>query len=129
MSILMIIGASLFLAGGLSFMALLFASGGWQRSRQFAVLGQLWSGARGTARQVLSLGSFALVGFGALLCFAGVLSMDAERAERCHSHCIAAGYVEGVIGASVDRDPATRFVACSCKSPDRPTLELRADLM
>lgn len=127
MSTLMIIGATLFFSGGLAFMALLFGHGGWQRSRQFAVIGQLCSGAHGGLRRILTLGSLALIWLGAMACFAGVLSMDAERAERCSNHCIAAGYAEGVIGASLDRDPAIRFVACTCTAPDRPALELRAD--
>jgi hypothetical protein len=107
-------------------MALLFGNGGWQRSRQFAVIGKLCSGALGTARQILTLGSMAVIGLGGLTCFAGVASMDAERANRCRDHCLAAGYQDGVIGPSLDREPKTRFVACTCTAPDREGLELRA---
>lgn len=123
----MMIGAALLFGGGLTFMALLFGSGGWQRSRQFAVVGQLCAGTLGRVRQSLAMGSLALIGLGAIVCFAGVTRMDAERATRCQSYCIAAGYAEGTIGPSLDRDPATRFVACTCIGPDRPALELRAD--
>ncbi len=126
MSTLMIIGAMLFFGGALLLMVLLFVSGGWQRSRQFAVFGELCSGARGAARRVLTLGSMGLIGLAALACFAGVASMDAERAQRCQDHCLAAGYDGGLIGPSLDREPATRFVACTCTAPDREALELRA---
>jgi hypothetical protein len=121
------VGAALFFGGGAIFIGLLFASGGAQRSRQFAVLGQLWSGALGARRRRLLWLALGLIGTGAAACFAGVAAMDAERARRCHEYCVAAGYAEGRIGASAERDRSRRFVACLCSAPDRPTLERRAD--
>jgi hypothetical protein len=123
----MTVGVGLFFVGVLGVMALLFASGAAQKSRQFEVLGQLWSGKLGVGRRRLVRTAFLLAGSGAVLCFAGVAGMDAERAARCHDHCIASGYHEGKIGPSQERSKSGRFVACVCQSPDRPPLELRAD--
>jgi len=125
--ILMTLGASLLAAGGLGLLGLLFASGGWRRSRQFAILGQLWSGALGSGRRLLVQLSLAAAVAGAALCFAGVASMDAERARGCHDHCIALGFEQGSIGPSVDRSPSGRFVACTCSADAIAPLELRAD--
>lgn len=127
MPILMTVGVGLFFAGVAGVMALLFSNGGAQKSRQFEVFGQLWSGKLGPQpRRFLRL-AMVLVGSGALLCFAGVGRMDAERAQRCSDYCIAAGYAEGKIGPSVERSKAGRFVACVCTAPGKEALELRAD--
>lgn len=123
----MLIGAALFFAGALGFMAVLFASGGWQRSRQFTVIGKLWSGQLGALRRRVTRLSLLLVATGAALSFTGVALMDAQRAERCHDYCQAQGHEEGIIGPSQDRSPAARFVACICRSAGQPELELRAD--
>lgn len=123
----MTLGASLLAVGGLGFLGTLFASGGWRRSRQFAILGQLWSGALGPRRRLMCQLSLATVGAGAILCFAGVASMDAERAARCRDHCMALGFERGLIGPSVDRAPSSRFVACTCSADALAPLELRAD--
>lgn len=123
----MIAGAVLFLAGVLTFLVLLVASGGALRSRQFAVLGQIRSGAMGAGRRRLLLLSFALIGAGAIGCFAGVGAMDRERAARCEAYCTAQGYSQGAIGPSIDRSKAGRFIACTCSGTGRDALELRAD--
>lgn len=123
----MIIGAALFLAGALSFMAVLFASGGWQRSRQFAVIGKLWKGRLGDFRRRLTQLSLALIALGAVLCFTAVAMMDAERADRCQDHCQALGHEEGMIGPSQDRSPTGRFVACICRDAGQADREMRAD--
>jgi len=127
MPILMTIGAIAFFAGGLCFLGLLFSNGGWQRSRQFAVIGQLWTGQLGRSGKLLCRASLSVVTIGAMLCFAGVARMDGERADRCQNYCVADGYEGGEIGPSVDRSPASRFVACTCVSDTRPLKELRAD--
>jgi hypothetical protein len=80
-STLLIIGAALFFAGGLIFLVLLFASGGAARSRQFEVLGQLWSGRHGPRRRRLLRLAFGLIGSGAVTCFAAV------AARRCPARC------------------------------------------
>jgi len=123
----MLVGVALFFAGSFGVMALLFASGGAQKSRQFEVLGQLWSGKLGSTRRVLVRASLLLIGAGAMGCFAGVAGMDAARAEGCHARCVAAGYVGGKIGPSIERSKSGRFVACVCTAPDKLALELRAD--
>lgn len=120
-------GAVLFFVGSLSFMVVLFANGGWQRSRQFTVIGRLCAGKLGSGRRWLTLSSLSLTAVGATLCFASVVTMDAERAERCVAHCTRQGFETGRIGPSQDRSPQQRFVACTCVSVDRPALELRAD--
>jgi|GEM_PF-5530891 len=127
MPILMSVGVGLFFVGTLSVFALMFANGGAQKSRQFAVLGQLWSGNFGTLQSRLIRLSLLLVGVGAMTCFAGVGRMDADRAERCQQTCLSAGYSAGQIGPSVERRKNARFVACICTAPDKAVLELRAD--
>jgi len=124
---LMIFGVCMFFTGVLSVLLLLSANGGWDKSRQFAVLGQLLSGKLGALRRTLSRTALLLTFMGAVLCFAGVGQMDARRAQRCHDHCIAAAYLKGTIGPSVDRTSSRRFVACACTAPGKPPLELRAD--
>jgi hypothetical protein len=126
---LMTLGVGLFFAGGLLFLGLLFGSGGVQRSRQFAVIGELLRGTHGASRRRGVIVALALLGTGALTCFAGVGAMDAERSARCRDYCVVEGYDEGRIGPSVDREKATRFVACTCTAADRAALELRADAM
>lgn len=129
MPILLTIGTTLFFGGGLIFLALLFSSGGAARSRQFEVLGHLWSGRMGSRRRGQLLLSLGLIGTGVITCFSGVAAMDAERAARCRDVCVAAGYATGRIGPSVDRTPKGRFVACTCPADDKPALELRADTL
>jgi len=123
----MTLGAAAFFAGGLTFMGLLFSSGGSQRSRQFAVISQLWTGQHGSARKLLCRASLGLIATGAVLCFAGVVRMDGERAARCASYCVDDGYQRGAIGPSADRSPANRYVACICASDLGPSKEVRAD--
>lgn len=127
MSPLMIVGVALFFGGAAFFMALLFGNGGASRSRQFAVIGHLLSGGLGPRKRALTILALLLLGVGMCTTFAGVASMDAARAERCRVHCVAQGYTEGHIGPSIDREPATRFVACTCTGGSQPPLELRAD--
>lgn len=124
---LMIVGVSLFFAGTLALMVLMFANGGTRKSRQFVVLGEIWSGKLGKRRRLLVRSALLLTTSGAFLCFAAVAGMDAARASRCQQYCLTAGYIEGNIGPSTDRTREARFVACRCMAPDRPTLELRAD--
>jgi hypothetical protein len=123
----MIAGVALFLGGAVFFMALLFGSGGVNRAHQFSVIGRLLSGGFGPRRRALTFLSLVLLGVGMCTTFAGVASMDAERARRCREHCAAQGYPEGHIGPSIDREPATRFVACTCTGGSQEALELRAD--
>lgn len=121
------VGVSVFFDGAGTFFALLFASGGLQNSRQFAVLGQLWAGKLGAGRRNLSLASLGLAVVGGLTCFVGVAASDAQRAKSCDRYCVAEGYAQGKIGPSVDRSPKGRFVACTCSAPDRASFERRAD--
>ncbi len=123
----MTIGAAFFLVGGLIFLTLLFASGGANRSRQLVVLGQLMSGSQGRVKQISICMALLLVGTGATFCFAGVALMDAQRATRCADYCLARGFAAGKIGPSVDRNARSRFVACTCTSPNKTPLETRAD--
>lgn len=129
MPMLLIIGVSLFFLGVGGLMALLFAHGGAAKSRQLGVLAQLWSGQAGGSARKLVRGALLLTIAGALTCFAAVTQSDRERAERCRAHCLAAGYIEGIIGPSVERSKPGRFVACVCTAPDRARLELRADVL
>jgi hypothetical protein len=129
MPMLLLIGAALFGAGALSFLVLLFSSGGAARSRQFALIGALWSGRLGARRRRILRLSLALVGVGALTCFAGVAASDAARAARCSEVCLARGFDTGRIGPSIDRHPAQRFVACTCAGANHAPLELRADAL
>ena len=123
----MFIGAAFFFLGAATLLGLLFANGGLQKSRQFAVLGQLFSAQLGAGKRVLSFVAIGLTVIGGVLCMAGVALKDAARAERCRQYCLTAGFVEGKIGPSVDRAAKSRFVACTCSAPDKPALERRAD--
>lgn len=127
MSPILVVGLALFFLGGLTFMGVLFGSGGATKSRQLTVLGQLLRGERGGGRRVITWIALGCLGLGMCTSFAGVASMDAARADRCVERCGAAGYAEGRIGPSLDRDPQTRFVACTCTGGDGEPLELRAD--
>ncbi len=129
MPILFTTGILIFFVGCAIFMILLFSSGGASKSRQFEVLRALWSGGHGPRKRAVLLLSLGLVGMGAITCFSGVAVMDAARAQRCEAVCQARGYASGTIGASIDREPATRFVACTCTAADRAPLELRADAL
>lgn len=127
MPMLMNLGIGLFFAGVLGTMALLFTNGGAEKSRQFVVLAALWNGSLGAHKRLLCRTALLALATGALLTFAGVSQMDAERAGRCHDYCVGAGFVDGKIGPSVERSKEARFVACVCTAPDKAPLELRAD--
>lgn len=123
------VGLGLFFLGGGLFMGVVFGSGGAAKSRQFAVIGQLLRGEHGRSKRGLTLVALCCLGLGTCGTFAGVASMDAARAERCVERCRAEGHLEGRIGPSVDRDPETRFVACTCVGGQDESLELRADAL
>jgi hypothetical protein len=112
---LLLIGAALFGAGALSFLVLLFSSGGAARSRQFALIGALWSGRLGARRRRILRLSLALVGVGALTCFAGVAASDAARAARCSEVCLARGFDTGRIGRSPSRAALRRLYLRRCE--------------
>ena len=127
----MLVGAGAFFAGFLIFGYLLAANGGWAKSKQFAVLGELRRGEHGAgAKRALRL-ALVLIFVGMMLCFVGVGQKDNARREACETRCSAEGYASGKIGASLDRQPKTRFLACICEAPDTQDkvdpLELRAD--
>jgi hypothetical protein len=123
----MLVGAALFFIGGGLFMAVLFSSGGAQKSKQFQVLGDVFAGRAGPRKRGLGCLALVLVVVGSCSLFGGVAAKDRARAERCQTRCVAEGFTEGRIGPSVDREPATRFVACTCRGGREGDLELRAD--
>lgn len=130
MPIPIIVGAIFFIVGAGSFFAALFASGGWDRSKQFRVLGELWRGEHGPGRRrAARLGLLAVL-VGAVVSMCGVAANDRERARRCEAHCAASGAV-GTIGPSSQPHPTHRraaaFVACICEGPDGARQESRAD--
>jgi hypothetical protein len=129
MPTLMLIGVVLFFGGGLVFLALLFASGGTARSRQFAVIAELLDGRRGRGKRRLVLAALLLMATGAISLFAGVAAMDARRANHCQDYCTASGFERGTIGPSQDRRPESRFVACTCSGGIAEPLERRADTL
>lgn len=124
---ILVVGLVFFFLGGAIFLGVLFGSGGAAKSRQLAVVGQLLRGEHGGSRRTLVCVALLCLGLGMCGSFAGVASMDAGRAERCVERCRAEGYAEGRIGPSVDREPPTRFVACTCTGGRDESLELRAD--
>lgn len=129
-SIAFIVGVALFWVGGATFMGVLFASGGWRRSQQFRVLGELWRGQHGPGkRRAMKLGLLALVA-AAIVTMSAVAAHDRERARRCEAHCAGSG-ARGTIGPSSQPHPthtrAAAFVACICEGADGARQEARAD--
>lgn len=127
-----VVGIGFFFVGMLTIMAVVFANGGAQKSKQFQVIGEIASGKLGRrARRALFVGfASALVGMCAT--FAGVAGSDRARAKKCVATCQARGYADGKIQASTATQPndvkRAAFVACACtRGPAPDPLELRAD--
>jgi hypothetical protein len=125
----MVVGLALFFLGVALFMGVVFVSGGASKLRQFAVIAQLLRGEHGGRKRGVTLFALLCVSLGTCSTFARVAARDAARAERCVERCRAEGHLEGRIGPSVDRDPQTRFVACTCLGGQDEPLELRADTL
>ena len=129
----MIVGAVLFFGGMIVFMAVTFGSGGWSKSRQFRVIGEVMGGKHGHTRKHAATGALVALGVSVVTLFAGVAMKDRARADRCRAHCRAAGYDSGTIGPSKARRPgnekAAAFVACTCAAAGKPPLELSADTL
>lgn len=126
---LFFVGVALFFVGFLLFAGVLFSHGGVARSRQFRVMGELFSGKHGNGARLLFASSFLVLVAGACLLFAGVAASDGARAERCESHCHATGYERARIGPNSDRtdDRATWWVACICEGGTDTPSEVPAD--
>lgn len=122
-------GAAIAAIGWLTFLGVLFASGGVAKSQQFAAIARLFRGEHGPLRRWLTIGGLLFTAAGACMLFAGVGASDAERARRCRDECAREGYERGVIGPSEERDDRGRasFLACTCQGEGREPLELRAD--
>lgn len=125
----MIVGSLIAMSGMALVLGLLFTSGGASKLKQISVLGKIASGAEGPRKRGLLFVALGCIGVGSCTAFAGVAAMDAARADRCRARCEAEGFETGRIGPSVDRAPATRFVACTCEGGREGTLELRADAL
>ncbi len=126
-----IVGVAIFFLSAVAFLGILFAKGGWKRSKQFGVIVALFRGEHGTFSRWLMIGSFLGIVFGALVQFAGVAANDVARENLCQARCVAAGYPRGTIGPSMEQNMARRnspaFVACNCTGGTLPPLELHAD--
>jgi hypothetical protein len=131
---LFMLGILLFFAGGLTAMTVIFGNGGFAKSKQFQVLGQVLSGSAGRgARRALLIG-LCLTALGMCTTFAGVASSDARRAQRCTQTCHELGYKEGLIRGSeatqADHPNRHAFVACRCNyGPQPDPFEMRADAL
>lgn len=127
---LFIVGGALFFVGAILFATQLFRNGGWAKSRQFQVMGELFRGAHGSAARIAVLVSFVMMPIGACLLFGGVAASDAERRNRCEARCSAEGYASGRIGPNSERDSDDRttwFVACICEGGPGVNLEIDAN--
>jgi hypothetical protein len=128
-SSLWITGVALFAVGFLLVAGLIFGHGGWAKSAQFRVIGELVRGVHGRRAQMLLALGLVILPMGACLTFAGVTTSDRERAQRCNTQCTAEGYASARIGPNSDRDPNDRrtwFVACICEEPGMAPREFRA---
>ncbi len=128
----MIAGAALFFGGMLTFMAVTFGSGGWSKSRQFRVIGEVMSGKHGRRRKRAATGALIALGVSVVLLVVGISLKDRARAERCRTQCLAAGYQRGTIGPSAAQQPGTGkagFLACTCTAAGKSPLEWRADTL
>lgn len=129
---LFLVGIAIFFLGGALFGTQLFGHGGWAKSKQFRVIGELLRGAHGTRARRWVVVSLVLLPMGMCLIFSGVTASDFERAERCERHCAREGYASGRIGPNSDRDPQDRstwFVACICDGNEREPAEFVADTL
>ncbi|MFT5355052.1 MAG: hypothetical protein ACI9KE_002266 [Polyangiales bacterium] len=127
---ILVVGGALFFVGAILFASQLFRNGGWAKSAQFRVLGELFRGLHGSGARTVVLISLVLMPLGSCFLFAGVASSDVERRDRCETRCAAEGYSSGRIGANSDRvsgDRTTWFVACICEGGAGGALELDAD--
>ncbi|HQY64603.1 MAG TPA: hypothetical protein PK141_24560 [Polyangiaceae bacterium] len=130
MILLMIAGAGLFVVGFVTFFVLLVAHGGFAKSRQFGVVGEISSGRQGGFAQVVMVIAFLLMPFGACGMFAAVAAGDQGRKSSCNDTCVERGYRTGRVQGSKAMDPkrpnAHAFVACVCSGGASPDLELNA---
>lgn len=113
-----IVGGVLVFLGAILFATQLFGNGGWAKSKQFRVIGELFRGVHGAGARKAVILSFLMMPIGSCLLFSGVFASDAERRDRCEARCAAEGYTSGRIGPNTDRDSGDRstwFVACICE--------------
>ena len=121
-----LVGAALFMVGVLTFMVVVFSSGGVAKSQQFRVLGEVSRGQHGAGKRLgLGVGMLLIV-VGACGAFAGTAVKDAGVRKACETKCKADGFEQGKLGPSTERHPQQpkrhSFVACIC-SGGKDTVE------
>ena len=122
---MLLIGGAIFGASVLLVLVLLVTSGGGNKSRQFAVLGELLSGSHGAASRGLLIAAFVGIAIGALTCFGAVGKGDAARRQRCQDSCAERGYKSGKLGLSESRDANGRpNKVCRCSGGSETDLEI-----
>lgn len=127
---LFIVGGIVAFLGAILFATQLFRHGGWARSRQLRIIGELFRGTHGSGARTAVLVSFVMMPIGSCLLFSAVASSDAERRDRCEARCSAEGYASGRIGPNSERDTSDRttwFVACICEGGEGEGLEVDAN--
>ncbi len=113
-------GLALFFAGFAILFGLLVSVGAMAKSKQFAALGGLASGANGSGKRSLFFVSVALLVGGALGTFAGVAWSDVERAKACTALCLSRGNTSGRIGPATQPAPKHPRPACLCEGGAAP---------
>lgn len=124
----MLPGLALFAVGFVVFFVLLASVGALAKSKQFAAIGALASGASGSGKRTLFFISLLLLVTGALGTFAGVAASDGERARACTALCVSRGNISGRIGAATTPDPKRPQPACLCEG-GAPSWETPADTL
>lgn len=123
---LLLISALTFGIGVMLVLSLLFSSGGGDKAKQFAVLGELASGRHGIIKRNLLIVGVVAIAIGSCSSFISVAVGDARLRERCQQSCSAKGYTQGTIGLSANKTSRAHKV-CRCTGEGLEALELELD--
>lgn len=123
---LLLVSALTFGTGVMLVLSLLLSSGGSDKAKQFAVLGELASGRHGLVKRNLLLAGVLAIAMGSCSSFISVAVGDAQLRELCQQNCSVQGYAEGTIGLSAT-SARTPHKVCRCAGAGMQVLELELD--
>ena len=123
---LLLVSALTFGTGVMLVLSLLLSSGGSDKAKQFADLGELVSGRHGTVKRNLLIAGFLAIAVGSCSSFISVAVGDAQVRQLCQQNCRMQGYAEGTIGLSAT-SARTPHKVCRCAGNNAQPLELELD--
>jgi len=130
LSKLLIVGVVTFGVSVLTTLALLFANGGTNKSRQFAVLSDIFSGRCGIRTRVTLVAAMCGLAVGAIVSYTAVAISDGAQIHRCQAACVSIGFDAGRIRLSQDTSATrSKLKVCGCFSQQGNQTEIDLALL